>query len=336
MTPIRLAILGSGIFARDGHLPALMALPDHFEVAALYSRTLEKATALAATLPRPADTYTDIAAVLARDDIDAVDIILPILTEPEVILQALKAGKHVISEKPVAADVARGKALLQAAAKLTQVSGRVWMVAENYRYAQEFNTAGQIVRRGDVGKPVQLCWTTYVNMSPQDKYYHTPWRRANNFAGGLLLDKGVHNMAAMRTILGEVESVYAFVTQRREDLPPADSLSATLQFASGAFGVFTMSVVASCPWGDHFHVVGTEGALRIDGGRLEVTAGGKTSTQSFAGNSVEAELAEFARAIQQGVTPAATPAEALQDVAIMEAMFESARTGAPARPERIV
>ncbi len=139
----------------------------------------------------------------------------------------------------------------------------------------------------------------------------------------------------MRTILGEVDSVYAFATQRREDLPPVDSLSATLQFESGAFGVFTMSVVASCPWGDHLHVVGTEGALRIDGGRLEVTAGGKTSTQSFPGNSVEAELAEFSRAIQQGVKPAATPAEALQDVAIMEAMFESARTGAPVRPERI-
>ena len=338
MTPIRLrlAILGSGIFARDGHLPALMALPDQFEVRAIYSRTAEKAKALAATLPRPADTYTDIAAVLARDDIDAVDVILPILTEPEVILQALKAGKHVISEKPVAPDVARGKALLQAAAKLAQESGTVWMVAENYRYIQEFNTAGQIVGRGDIGKPVQFCWTTYGNMTPQDKYYHTPWRRANNFPAGFMLDKGVHNMAAMRTIMGEVESVYAFVTQRHEDLPPADSLSATLRFESGAFGVFTMTVTAPCPWGDHLHVVGAEGALRIDGNRLEVTAGGKTTTQSFVGNSVETELAEFARAIQQGVKPAATPAQALQDVAVIEAMFESAKTGAPIRPERAV
>jgi predicted dehydrogenase len=336
MTPIRIAVLGSGIFARDAHLPALSALPDLFEVAAIYSRTAEKAKALAATLPRPADTTTDLPALLRRDDIDAVDVILPILTEPEVILAALKAGKHVISEKPVAADVARGKALLQAAAKLTQANGRVWMVAENFRYIQEFNLAGQMVRRGDIGQPVQFCWTTYVNMSPQDKYYHTPWRRANNFPGGLLLDKGVHNMAAMRTIMGEVESVCAFAAQWRDDLPPVDTLSATLRFESGAFGVFTITVVAACPWGDQLHVVGDEGALRIDANRLEVTAaGGKTSTQSFTGNNVLAELTEYAHAIQQGVKPVATPAEALQDVAIIEAMLESARTGAAVRPERI-
>lgn len=210
-SPIRLAIFGSGVFARDGHLPALKALPDLFEVVAIYSRNAEKAAALAATLPRPAATYTDLPALLTRDDIDAVDILLPLLVEPAAVLEALKAGKHVLSEKPVAPDVARGKELLQAASQLTAVqgkptaTGRVWMVAENFRYIQEFNTAGQIVRRGDIGQPVQFCWTTYVNVTPQDKYYQTPWRRANNFPGGFVLDKGVHNMAAMRTIMGEVK-----------------------------------------------------------------------------------------------------------------------------------
>ena len=209
------------------------------------------------------------------------------------------------------------------------------MVAENFRYIQEFNTAGQIIRRGDIGKPIQFCWTTYVNVTPDNKYYHTSWRRANNFPGGFVLDKGVHNMAAMRTIMGEVKSVFAFATQLREDLPPVDTLSATLHFENGAFGVFTMTTAADSPWGDHLHVVGDQGALRIDSGQLVVTAAGKTSAQSFLGNNVQAELVDFARAIQQGTPPAATPQEALQDVAIIEAMLDSARTGLPVKPQRI-
>jgi len=336
MTPLRIALLGSGIFAREAHLPALMALPELFEVAAIYSRTADKAGALAAMLPKPVDTYTDLGALLRRDDIEAVDIVLPVLTEPDVILAALKAGKHAISEKPMAPDVARGKALLQAAGQITRANGRVWMVAENFRYIGEFNTASQIVRRGDIGHPVQFCWTAYGNMTPQDKYYHTAWRRANDFPGGFMLDKGVHNMAAMRNMMGEVESVFAYVAQRREDLPPADTLSATLRFESGAFGVFSMTVAAPGPWGDQLNVVGENGAIRIDRGRLELSAAGQTTVQSFSGDSVQAELTEFAQAIRQGITPVATPAQALQDVAVIEAMLEAARTGAPVRPQRIV
>jgi predicted dehydrogenase len=135
MALIRLALLGSGIFACEEHLRALNALADRFEVVAIYSRRAANAAALAKTLPHPVDVYADITAVLARTDIDAVDIVLPIAVQPAVIEAALRAGKHVLSEKPAAPDVATGKRLLQTAAELTRASGKVWMVAENFRYA---------------------------------------------------------------------------------------------------------------------------------------------------------------------------------------------------------
>jgi predicted dehydrogenase len=282
------------------------------------------------------DTYSDLAPVLAREDVDAVDIVLPIAVQPGVVEAALRAGKHVISEKPVAPDVATGKRLLQTAGELTRASGRVWMVAENYRYEEAFQRAGEKIRNGDIGRPVQFYWNTYINISPQDKYYQTAWRRDNSFPGGFILDGGVHNIAAMRTIMGEVESVSAFVTQVREDLPPADSLSATLRFESGAFGVFTKTLAAEGPWDDFAHVIGDRGALRVNPGRLEVTSGDKTTTQSFEIDNVRAELADFARIIQEGKALHSTPGQALQDVAILEAMFDSAREGRPVEPARIV
>src|SRR5258708_29016971 len=102
MAPIRIALLGSGIFAREKHLPALIAPGSGFQIVGIYSRSKENAQSLAATVPYPVDTFTEFPALLARDDVDAVDIILPIAVQPAAVETALKAGKHVISDKPVA------------------------------------------------------------------------------------------------------------------------------------------------------------------------------------------------------------------------------------------
>ena len=104
--PVRLGMIGAGLFARDAHVPALYSLDDDFVIAAVYSRTADSADKLNALLPEPADVYTDLDALLARDDIDAVDVLLPITLQPAIIQKALAAGKHVLSEKPVAPDVA--------------------------------------------------------------------------------------------------------------------------------------------------------------------------------------------------------------------------------------
>ena len=336
MPPLRLALLGSGIFAREEHLRALKALPDQYEVVAIYSRSQANAAALAKTLPHQVEAYSDLAPVLARADVEAVDIVLPIAVQPAVIEAALRAGKHVISEKPVAPDVATGQRLLQTAAELTRASGKVWMVAENYRYEEAFERAGECLREGQIGRPVQLFWNGYSNISPQNKYYQTAWRRDNSFPGGFLLDGGVHDMAALRAIMGEVESLAAYVTQVREDLPPADTLSATLRFESGAFGVFTKTFAADGPWDNFAHVIGDRGALRVNTSQLEITAGGLTTTQSFEIDNVLAELADFARIVQAGQPLRSTPAEALRDVALLEAMFDSARQGRPVQPAKII
>jgi predicted dehydrogenase len=336
MPPIRLAILGSGIFARDSHLPALKALGDTYEIVAIYSRNAETAAALAATLPGTVQTYTELDPLLARTDIDAVDIILPIAVQPSLIEAALKAGKHVISEKPVAPDVASGRALLQTAQELTSKAGTVWMIAENIRFEPVFQSAGERIQRGELGKPIQLIWTTAAVVNPQNKYYHTAWRRDNSFPGGFILDGGVHNIAAMRTVMGEIASVSAFVTQVRDDLPPADTFCAVFQFANGAVGCWTHNFVTSSPWlNSSMQVLCEHGAMQVNSRQLDVTIDGNQSSEAFTVDAIQQELAAFARMIQ-GEALHSTPAQALQDVAVIQAILESARTGSAVKPERIV
>ena len=175
MAPIRIALIGAGLFARDAHIPAMQALGDTFEIVAVHSRTRAKAEALAALVSAEVvEVADDLDTLLARDDIEAVDLVLPIPTLPGVIKQALGAGKHVISEKPAAPDVAAGRDLL---AYYAQYPDQVWMVAENWRYESAFLRAAEIVQSGEIGQPVTCHWAMHVGMNPNNPYYHTAWRR---------------------------------------------------------------------------------------------------------------------------------------------------------------
>ncbi len=335
MAPIRIGVLGSGIFARVAHAPALQGLADKFEVVAVFSRSYENAAQLSATFPSPVDIYTDATALLARPDIEAVDIVLPISLQPHMIEAALRAGKHVVSEKPAAPNVETGRRLLMLAEERQRSSGLVWMVAENFRYAEVYRAANQAIQDGDIGRPAQLSWSSSVAMDQENMYYHTPWRRDNSFPGGFILDGGVHNIAAIRTIMGEIESVSAFMTQIRPDLPPADTLAATLRFVSGAVGTFSMTFVQGTEWDSSLYVIGDRGALRLHADTLEVMSNGSVRSQPFSDETVPLELADFADAIRTGRSVRSTPLQAVLDVAVIEALFESARVGRQVMPATV-
>lgn len=328
--PIRLALIGAGIFVRDAHAPALNALGDMYRVVAVCSRSQESAQRAAALFPYPVETCTDIPALLARDDVEAVDILLPIAHMPAVTEMALRAGKHVISEKPIAPDVETGRRLLAAR------GDKVWLVAENWRYDVAFIRAAELIEAGEIGTPILCDWALHLNAGPGNKYYATPWRRDNSYPGGFLLDGGVHHVAALRLVMGEIASVSTVITSTRSDMPPADTLCAALQFANGAIGSFSVTYAVGAPWDWGMRVVGTEGAIRVQRTGLEIVAKGETRQFPGAAESVDAELADFASAIRHGTSYRGTPEQALQDVAVIEAMLQSAATGQRIAPVRVV
>lgn len=113
--------------------------------------------------------------LLARGDIHAVIIALPITVQPDIIRQCLAAGKHVLSEKPVAPSVAEGEQLIQAYED-TYKARLVWRVAENFEAESAYRKVGDIVRSGLIGK---VGWWTLNSMGAlgkESKWYKTPWR----------------------------------------------------------------------------------------------------------------------------------------------------------------
>jgi predicted dehydrogenase len=237
----RLALVGCGWFACQAHIPALKRLEQEgfVELVALCSRSEESLSRASEQWgSRTLKKYKQLDSLLADPGIDLVDLVLPIGATPEAIRKALEAGKHIISEKPCAPSVAKCMDLLS---YYGQLSRRPFCaVAENWRFKNTTLIVKQIVKSGRIGR-LYLANFQFIACAPPGP----SWRGAPDYPGGHLLDSGVHFVALLREVVGEVERVSATVSQRRMHLPPADSVTAVMTFANGAEGSFQLSFAAS-------------------------------------------------------------------------------------------
>jgi predicted dehydrogenase len=181
-----IALIGSGIFAKEAHLPAIQETPS-LALKAVYSRSLKSAKSLSENLSG-VDLYSEDSngknyeELLKRDDIVGVIIALPILAQPEYIKKALLAGKHVFAEKPIAKDVASAQELLEFYnSKIKGSSKATFTIAENFRYVDSFvYGASQLSSLGRI-----LGFRTRMNALVQKggKYYETEWRKVPEYQG---------------------------------------------------------------------------------------------------------------------------------------------------------
>jgi predicted dehydrogenase len=321
---------------RDTHAPSLRDHSNLYQIVAVYSRTQESAQRIAGEFSYPVAIYTDLDALLQRDDVEAVDIALPIEMMPDVIERARAAGKHVISEKPAAPDLATARRLLALDA---QYPATRWLVAENWRFEPGFREAKQLLDRGSIGTPLFAHWTTCIRMDDSNPYYHTAWRRTPAFQGGFLFDVGVHHAAAWRLLLGEITQVTAFASAVRPDLPPLDTLSAALQFKSGLLAQYAVTFANGAPYPPHLHILGSDGALRIDRTHIEVLRSDEIERIQIQGVHPRSHItmfAEFASVLRDDrFATSGSPEQALADIAFVEALLRSVANGRAEDVERV-
>ncbi|MGE5429638.1 MAG: Gfo/Idh/MocA family protein, partial [Syntrophomonadaceae bacterium] len=179
MKKIKLGIIGCGIAARDLHLPALEKLKDKFEITVLCNHTEQKAKDLSDYLGK-IPYVLDYHEMLKRSDVEAVDITLPIHLNYKAAKDALLAGKHVIVEKPVTANLSEAKKILAQ----SEASESVMMVAENFRYRKVFMKAKDLIKKGKIGKPYAATWDLFNQVTLQSKYARTKWRQHPLYPGG--------------------------------------------------------------------------------------------------------------------------------------------------------
>ncbi|KAH6689875.1 hypothetical protein F5X68DRAFT_260444 [Plectosphaerella plurivora] len=343
---VGIAILGAGIFAREQHIPAIEAVAN-LDLKAIYSRSLSSAESLAgattsSTKPdlyheTPADDSKSLDALLARDDISAVIVCLPILAQPEIIKKALTAGKHVLSEKPIAKDIATAEALLAWYDALPSEGRPVWAIAENYRFMPSMVFAAEKAREIG-GSPVTFSLSVFSLVPDDSKYYATPWRKTPEYQGGFLLDGGVHFVAALRLLLGavgdDVHSLVARSSLLQKKLPPVDTLHAVLTTKGSVHGTASISFGTEWKSGFEAQLVTTEGAVTLEPKRVEWRGrGGERQVREFEWDAgVKAEVQSFVDSLEGGVVDERQSGQAaLADLKIIEGMLQSGEKGGEAR-----
>ncbi|KAG9046909.1 hypothetical protein FS837_003414, partial [Tulasnella sp. UAMH 9824] len=293
-TELSVAILGAGIWAKEADLPAIAALQAAqvpIKVAAVYSRSTSSASALAEAaqqslkLDYGVTVYSDapdregLDELLARSDIQAVIVVLPLGQQPEIVIKALKAGKHVLSEKPVAKDVKAALELIKTYETEYKPKGLIWRVAENFECEPGIRAAAEAVHSGKIGKVAFFRLSVVNYIDQESKWYQTSWRTVPDYQGGFLLDGGVHSMAVLRTILpSPVASVSGHASLTKPYLLPHDSIQSVVALDSGAHGLVELSFAApSSARAESFTVItGTEGFLELTSGKNEAGVHGWT------------------------------------------------------------
>jgi predicted dehydrogenase len=186
-----------------------------------------------------AEWTTDWRELVAREDVDVIDVSTPGNLHAEMAIAALEAGKHVLCEKPLANSVAEAERT--AAARAAAAHGVKAMVGFNYRRLPAVTLASQLVAGGTIG-PIRHLRAVYLQDWLIDPEFPLTWRLQKELAGsGSLGDIGAHIVDLARFVTGEeiaeVSALLETFVKERPLLGRADGLSATTAEGSGAVTV---------------------------------------------------------------------------------------------------
>ncbi len=252
--PMRFGLVGYGLWGRL-HAEAIRKAPDALLVAVACA---SRETAAAAECDLPGvSVYRDYRALIARPDVDAVDIVVPNHLHAEVGVAALAAGKDVLLEKPMAPTVEDCDRLIDAARR----SGCVLSIGLELRLSRQWGRIKDIIVAGDIGEPMSAV----VNLF---RFPYRPgsggWRYEPDRVGSWIMEELVHHYDFLMWYFesaGDPVSVAAAASSRRGSARMADSFASVLRFAGNRHAVVTKTVA-----GFEYHltveITGTDGAIR--------------------------------------------------------------------------
>jgi predicted dehydrogenase len=261
---LQLGIIGTGLAVEKLHWPALKRMPERFRTVAFANRTRPKAEHFSQYSGVSMNEFTaDYEELLRRDDVEVVLISLPIPLNLSVTRAALEAGKHVVCEKPAGSNEAEGREYVELVAKYPE---QTVLVAENWFYRDDLRYARSLLDEGVIGRVHLVAWRTVSQLIPRaGQFSSTPWRHHPDYEGGAHLDGGVHHLAEIRLLCGDVARLAGETQDANTTHGGPSDLSLNLRFVSGAIGSYTAAypelAVPAEP--NDLRLYGTEGVMTL-------------------------------------------------------------------------
>lgn len=288
--------------------------------------------------------YDSVDGLLNAEDVEAVVIAVPSGLHSELTLAALAAGKHVLLEKPIDVTVEASDRILQAARE----AGRVVTVVSQRRFAAANQFLKEVISSGGLGKITSA--TIEVPLWRTQEYYDSAgWRGTWAMdGGGALMNQGVHLVDLALWLLGDVEEVYAHCgLLAHERIEVEDTVTFTARMKSGALMTFLATTAALGHPPIRVNVMGDGGTIitvneevvhyTTEDGPHDLAAVPKSDPTP--GKAIESmqrqQLLDFVRAAKGIAEPLVRVEEARAAVALIEAVYESGRIGAPVKPAEL-
>lgn len=321
--PIKLGIIGTGIATQDLHFPALNALTDKFQIAAVCNRSIHKAQRFADRIG-DVPVYSDYRELLANPEIEAVSIVLPFHLNLVVLEAAISAGKHAIFEKPIATTLDSARRIRVMANEAKTVN----MVAENYRYHQTLRRTRELIDEGAIGTPFTASWDQMSFIRQDNKFANTDWRTSEAYPGAFVVDGGIHNVAALRDLFGDLEVVSAQSTSQRSWIGPIDGISISFRSVEGLMGTHNLSFSAAGRPRNQIHIVGDKGSITVEQlSKINLSTNEGQARDEYVlrtDSGYIGEFDDFFKAIRRGTQPVSSVDEAYRDFEFLMAAIECA------------
>jgi len=279
--PVRIALVGCGRISRN-HFDAI-AKVDGLRLVAVADVDLPRAEAAGAELGVP--PFAQLEEMLREVESDLVVICTPSGLHAQHGISAARAGRNVLTEKPMAISLAAADDLVQAC----DVAGVHLFVVKQNRLNPPIKLLKRAVDKGRFGRlymaNVTVRWTR-----PQEYYAAESWRGTWEFDGGAIMNQASHYVDLMQWLVGPVESVIAKTATQARQIEAEDTGAAVLKFRSGALGVLEVSVLT--------YPRNLEGSITLLGERGSVKIGGtavnKVEHWSFADYDDDDKLVDAA------------------------------------------
>lgn len=276
--------------------------------------------------------------LLANPDIDIVNVCTPSGMHTAVAIAALRAGKHVIVEKPMAMNVGDADRMISTAKEMNR---KLCIVLQN-RYNPPMQDFYKAVRDGKIGR-ILLGSVTVRWYRPQE-YYNDGWHGTKSMDGGALMNQSIHHIDALQWLVGvPVKSVFAYTATLAHQMEAEDVGVVTVRFENGALATVEGSTV-TYPQNLEASVAlfGEKGSLKVGGTALnrkvfwkiageiehekELLTREEVDPPSVYGASHRHVIEDMMQAIDEDREPQTNGAEGRKSLVLVSAMYESART----------
>lgn len=336
MKTVRFGIIGCGVIS-EWHAKAIASV-DGAQLMGATDMDINRAKTFCQQ--QGGQVFASVEDMLASNEIDVVNICVPSGLHASLAIQAAKAGKHIVVEKPMALSVADADAVIEAC---RQNHVKIEVISQ-IRFSKAVNQLKRAMDSGVLGKVV--TGDVFMKFYRSKEYYASAgWRGTYKMdGGGALMNQGIHGIDSLLYVMGDVKCVSGYAKTLVHSIEVEDTCSAVLEFKNGALGIIQGTTSVYPGYARRLEVSGDQGTIALEEDSVVrwdtvsqimppdvhlggIVATGASDPKAISNDGHIAQIQDMVEAIREDRCPAVDGIEGKRPVKLITAIYESQKRG---------